>query len=110
MFGNLRDLFERSLTNMNGCGLVTQASFGGWGRCARKVVGIPRSTQTRPLINQSPTDPDRWLSTHLRLWKGSACNSRKGYRRTVLMQADLHAEVPVVNPKKVQRISCEEGL
>ena len=87
--------------------MMLQETFGASERFTCKVVGLARSTQRRPLKHHSPTDPDRWLRTHLCLWAGSTRNARKGYRRA---WADLRAEGHVVNRKKVQRIWREEGL
>jgi putative transposase len=81
--------------------LLLQEKFGASERFTCNAVGLQRSTNSRSLKCETPSDPDRWLRTHLCKWAGINRNSRKGYRRA---WADLRADGHVVNRKKVQRI------
>lgn len=87
--------------------LLPQENFEGLERFARIVVGPLRSTQHGLLSHETPTDPDRWLRTHLDLSAHGPRNTRKGRRRP---RSDLRGDGSVVNRKKVQRIYRERGF
>jgi hypothetical protein len=73
-------------------------------RCACRVTGQSRGTQRRPLIAQTPADPDAALLAWLRAY--ARAHPRWGFRRAY---HDARGEGWMVNHKKIQGLWREEG-